>query len=87
MRSLCARHGHDTAGGCLRHSHDTAGHRRDTAERGATTRRPARAAWVRVCTWCTQPNFDSMHCFQSQLGIKAKVNDYLGSLVGVELGM
>ena len=27
--------------------------------------RSGRAAWVRVCTWCTQPSFDSVHSFES----------------------
>ena len=27
--------------------------------------RSGRATWVRVCTWCTQPNFDSVHGFES----------------------
>ena len=50
--------------------------------RGATTRpsgrhdtepsarpgRSGRAGWARVCTWCTQPSFDSVHCSESLFG-------------------
>ena len=58
---------------------DTAGGAYDTTGEGATTRpnthhdtalcaqpeQSGRAAWVRVCTWCTQPSFDSVHCSES----------------------
>ena len=30
--------------------------------------RLVRGGWVKVCTWCTQPNFDLVHCFQSLFG-------------------
>ena len=58
--SLRARHGHDTTGVRLRHDHDTAGHRRDTAERGAMTRRPARA--VRSLSSGCAPNLVLTQC-------------------------
>ena len=34
----------------------------------AQPRRSGREAWVRVCTWCTQPSFDSVHCSESLFG-------------------
>ena len=65
------------------HDHDTAGHRRDTAWEEATIRPSARTTtWrcerglgtmcaqpgFRVCTLCTQPSLDSVHCFESLFG-------------------
>ena len=52
--ALSTTQGHDTAGPGLRH---------DQAR--PATRRNVCVGWARVCTWCTQPNFDSVHCFQS----------------------
>ena len=31
--------------------------------------RPVREGWARVCTWCTQPSFDSVHSSESLFGI------------------
>ena len=63
-----AAQNHDTVG----LGHDTAGPGHDTTEPGLrhdqarpATRRNVRAGWARVCTWCTQPSFDTVHCFQS----------------------
>ena len=66
-RACTQRHGR----GGLRHgrcwAYDTATctprHDRDTAGLGEV-----RAAWVRVCTWCTQPSLDSVHHSESLFG-------------------
>ena len=59
-------------------SHDTAGKGATTRLSGrhnmAPSARCARglgtvhAGWARVCTWCTQPSFDTVHCFESLFG-------------------
>ena len=42
-------------------SHDMAGHRPTTRPAWAQCARPVHTAWARVCTWCTQPSFHSVH--------------------------
>ena len=65
---VCARHAHNTIGGRPRYDQGEAVTLRLVHHDTAGPARSGRAAWVRVCTWCTQPSFGLNTLFQSLFG-------------------